>query len=791
MHRILSSGFLAVVLLATSSRAAAHVEGTGNGSASIVRDDYGVPHVFGSTLRAVFYGLGYAQGHDRLWQAEIHRRIATGTLAEFMGPSSIAGDVQSRTIFGPPERRAALLAAASEDLREMLQAYADGMNVWIQEATASGQLPVEYAAFGVSPRPWVVDDSLAAFMLFSSQFGWFGNEELTSAQMLTQLMAMHGPAEGQKVFADTHWLDDPETPTTVPATGAFGPRPHGFGGAFEMPSGLNECTSKYNQGRKAFLENLDYAGIRPGPASNAVVLAPKLTKDGRALLLGGPQMGFGAPQINHEVGVHGARFDVTGTQIAGLPGVLIGVGHDYAWTITSGLTDNTDIYAEVLNATGQYLFNGEWLNLACRVETIHARSAPSQNVSVCETVHGPIIAMASGVAFAMKAATRGEELTSLEAWINLGRSPSVSAFDRELSKIAYNFNIFRADTHGDIRYWHIGRIPVRAAGDNPWLPHNGVGSAEWQGFIPWADMPRAANPRQGWLTSWNNKPQEGWLNSAAGYGTFGPVHRVNTLIKLLEKVEPHSADMASLKEINRKAGMTTDTPSGSAYTVFAPTLLNSLVAHLDLSADPRLPEIAAILTQWDWLQLDADSDGHYDSPAVAIFNTWWSALVARVFADDLGANANANVVSNLVARLLDDSPAVPVLHDYLDGESIEQAVTASLVAALGTLTTTYASNDATDWRQPVATIFWKPSGAGAVPNTLWMNRGTYNQVVHLGVGAHFYAENVVAPGQSGDPLSPHFSDQLPLYTGWHYKPMILDRRDLHGHTESEIRLDVP
>jgi penicillin amidase len=787
--------FLTVLLVATGTTAAtakpAADGAAGNGSVTIIRDDYGVPHVYGSTLESVYYGIGYAQGQDRLWQADVHRRLGTGTLAEFFGPSSVGGDIQSRTLFGPPERRAELLAGASAEFQASLQAFADGMNRWIDEATASGQLPVEYGAFGLTPRAWTVDDSIATFMLLGSQFGWFGSSELDNAAELGQLIALHGPADGAAMFADMHWLDDPDAPTTAPGDGAMGPVRRGAGPHADLPRGVAKAAAGFAADRAAFEHNLNLAGIEPGPASNAIVLAPKLTTDGHALLLGGPQMGYGTPQINHEIGIHGAGFDVTGMEIAGWPGTPIGVGNEYAWTLTSGFTDNNDIYVEVLNDAGQYLFDGEWHDFDCRTETIGVAGAPSVDTEVCESIHGPVLGTAPGAAFTFKTITRGEELNSLEEWTNLARAKSIDDFAESLSKISYNFNVLYADARGNIAYWHIGFIPIRADGDDPLLPHDGTGGAEWQGIIPWDEMPHALNPERGWMTSWNNKPQVGWENTEAGFGTYGPVHRVNTLINMLEQIEPGTANMETLEAINRAAGWTTDTPSGSASTVFVSTLLDDLLAHVDGGADARLPAIAAMLEGWDWLQVDADGDDAYDHPSVAVFNTWWEALVARVLSDELGPGLDGNVASNIVARLLDADPGVPLLHDYLDGESAGQAVTGALVDALDSLAVTYGSADVADWLAPVAKIHWSPLGAGAVPDTIWMNRGTYNQIVHLGKGPHLYGENVVSPGQSGDPFSPHFADQLALYATWAYKPMVLDRQDLKGHTESVTKLHLP
>jgi penicillin amidase len=782
---------LLLTLVSTSLAAPVDSSGPDRGQVTIIRDEYGVPHVYGSTLESVWFGVGYAQGHDRLWQADLLRRTATGSSAEIFGPSAVAGDAFARLFFGPPERRAAIFDAASPETQIIFEAFTDGMNAWIQEAQQSGQLPVEYQALGVSPRPWTVDDSLAETMLLLNNFGEFGADELTNAADLQELIARFGPVEGQKVFDDTHWLNDPSATTSVPAEGAIGAVRHFAAPKAELPPGAGRGLNQYQTALKAWKENLNRAGLSLNPKSNAFVIAPKLSADGHALLLGGPQMGYTVPQINHEIGIHGAGFDITGMNIAGLPGIPIGVAGEFAWTMTSGTSDNNDIYYEVLNPADptQYLFQGQWLNFDCRVETIMVRGTAEVQEQFCNSVHGPVIGTAPDLAFTLKSAVRGLEIQGFEVFYGMAQAKSVEEFDQVLSTAVYNFNILYADARGNIGYWHVGKIPVRAEGDNPWLPHNGTGVAEWQGFIPWDQMPHALNPDRGWLTSWNNKPAPGWENSVRGFGDFGPVHRVNTLTHLLGQIPPGSATTSTLEAINRQAGWTTDTPSGSANTVFVSTLLDDMLAHVDVSADARLPEVTGLLSSWDWLQVDGDMDGYYDSPAVALFNTWWQTMSAQIFADDLGDTLQPNVVGNLAYRMLVSDPALPLQHDYLGGPTVEQAFTNALIDSLDQLTVQYGSPEIADWLQPVAQIYWSPLGAGSVPNTIWMNRGTYNQIVHLGKGPQQYAENVVAPGQSGDPFSPHFADQLQLYATWTYKPMRLTRPDLKGFTESVIHLN--
>jgi len=764
-----------------------------DGGVTIVRDIYGVPHVFGSTDESLWYGVGYASAQDRLWQAEILRRTAKGTTAEIFGPGALAGDIQVRTLFGDDARRMQLFASASEEARLALTAYAAGMNAYIAEATAKGALPVEFSVFGLTPEEWRPVDSIAIIQTLLFRFGEAGNEEFTNAAHLQEYIARFGPAEGFAVFNDTHWLDDPDAPTTVPADGPLNPPRRGASARSGLPGGFAQGYASVQSNQQALREHFRRAGLGDGPASNAALIGPKLSADGRALLLGGPQMGYTSPQINHEMGIHRGEVDATGTEIAGAPWVIIGVTKNFAWSLTTGGTDNMDIYVEVLNPAnpGQYLFNGEWRDYECRTETFHVAGVPDVQQKICESLHGPIVGTAPGLAFTLKRAVRGHEMETYQVLFDLTRAKTVEDVDRALEDFAPCLNFFYADKRGNIAYWHMGRIPIRAEGDNPWLPHDGTGAAEWQGFIPWEDMPRALNPKQGWISSWNNKPRAGWENSTTDFWNWGPVHRVNTFNNVLSKIQPGTATTQTLEQLNITGGWTTDTPSGSARLVFVSTLLDDMMARVDASSDPRLPGILALLDGWDGLQLDlAPTDGRYDSPAVAVFNAWWPTMTSRIFADDLGGTLPGllNVVGNLAYRLLRNDAALPLLHDYLGGETAEQALTGSLIDALDVLQARYGSADPADWLQPVARINWSPIGVGAVPDTIWMNRGTYNQIVHHGPGPELDARNVIAPGQSGDPFSPHFADQLTNYASWTYKPMRLKRSDLNGVTESVIQL---
>jgi penicillin amidase len=175
-----------------------------------------------------------------------------------------------------------------------------------------------------------------------------------------------------------------------------------------------------------------------------------------------------------------------------------------------------------------------------------------------------------------------------------------------------------------------------------------------------------------------------------------------------------------------------------------------------------------------------------------VFNTWWAQAVAALFEPVQGKELDASLYGQLMLRLFQgEDAALPLQADYLAGRNLPEVLTTSLVGALDALALQYGSDEMAAWLQKRAEIFWRPGGIGSVSNTPWMNRGTYNQIVHLGHGDHLRAWNVVSPGQSGDFRSPHFDDQLSLYAGWTYKPMRLTREEQERNAESVTRLRVP
>lgn len=808
--------FLVVVMLAAGSvtavSAAAHAAGPARGpreasvtvpaagQVRIVRDEYGVPHIYARTARALFYGEGYAVGQDRLWQAELLRRAGTGTVAAVPrvgGPGSVNADLGFREYTGGQVRLRRLFGELPPAARVAIRAFSDGMNAWIAAATKAGKLPPEYAAIGLKPRPWTPEDVLGTWFAAEIQYGSFGGDEVSNTGQLAAWDRSLGRRPAARVFADTHWLDDPSAPTTVPrarpaAVTVRSGRRHSAGAPPLSPDLVHAVSGR----QRAIQAALAKAGQGSHWHSNAVLISGRLTRSGAPLLLGGPQAEYAAPQTFMEIGLHGAGYDVTGVTVPGTVAVEIGVGGNDAWTVTSGGTDNTDWYADRISARrpGRYLFDGRWVRYACRTEVIAVYHQRARRFRVCDGRHGPVIAASGDTALALKDAGAEGIGGTIAGFLRLDTARSPGQFEAALPQFAGSFNIFYA-SHRTIGYWQVGRVPLRARGDDPFLPHSGTGHDEWRGFLRWRQMPHVLNPGQGWIANWTTKPEAGWANSAAGFLDWGPVQRVQALDRQLTRLRPGQATMATLERINQIAGQTAESPAGNELNIAVHALLPRLLRLVRAGPDQRLRAAARLLAGWNGQRTDTDRDGRYDSPAVTIWQYWYPAFVNRVFARELGTVASGDIdssmLTNLAVRLLQGrSAALPLRYDYLHGEPAWHAATVSLRGTLTALADRYHTTDMARWLLPVVPTVWQPLGLGQVPNTPWMNRGTYNQIVQLGPGRTLTAVNVDPPGESGLPGSPYFADQLQLYATWRYKPMRLTASALRRHVSSDIVLTV-
>jgi penicillin amidase len=308
----------------------------------VVRDDYGVPSIYGETDADMWWGMGYAVAQDRLFQIEAFRRATTGTLSEILGKAALEDDIVARRDFYTQAERMEMIASLPGDLQSRWQAYADGVNAWVDEVNSDpSKMPAEYAALGASPEHLQVEEMAAIGIYLARTTPSDDGEELANLEGFQGI--------GAKAFKRVFPLRTPGQFGTVPKrNGLFPSRPG--------------ATRKSEH--RAFRRSAAYARQLPLPeeessASGSATLArffPSLggskmwamRKLGHAWLLTGPQLGFVMPERLVEVELHSPTLDVRGTTAAGVP--IIGIGHNenVAWGVTSGLGDEDDLYAEQL-----------------------------------------------------------------------------------------------------------------------------------------------------------------------------------------------------------------------------------------------------------------------------------------------------------------------------------------------------------------------------------------------------------------------------------------------------------
>jgi len=767
--RQLRNGFILLLgvlfLSAWAQRTELRVRGE---TVTIIRDAYGVPHVFASSLYGLFYGNGYAIAQDRLWQMERYRRQARGELAEIMGPSALEQDRAARIEGYTEEEMERQIQRLSAELREALSGYADGVNAWIEEAKRAGKLPPGYAEAGIEPRPWRPTDTVAIGVMMSRRFGGLMAAGDLRNFTLLQYLRLRSKQHAETWANDLLWLQDPNSPTTVPPEDDLR-KAHKVDPKRALEQFKKHAAQLPNIGLEVLLPALRMAsgeaqiefarqhGLYTHFGSYAIAIAPQKSATGHALFVGAPQMGFSIPHIAAEVHLSGAGINAQGMSFPGIPGVLIGANDHLAWSFTSGIHDLADAFIEKLNPENpeQYWYKGEWRPLEKRVEVIRVKGREPIELTVYRSIHGPIVAIdkRNNVAIAWSLSFWGKELESMNAYYGILRARTVGDFERACSHIVASFNAFCATRTGDIAYFYCGRPPIRAEGVDPRLPVWGTGEYDWKGIIPFEQMPRVINPKRGFIVNWNNKPAVWWENCDTP--AWGAIFRVHRLIELasrkpvlsLDDVKAMIADIAMYDEDAAK---------------LKPVMLAIVKRHRNLT--PEMQQAIRVLEAWD----NSEREG---STGKVIWDAWLDATRTRLFGDDLGNFFDPNLFrmaiqpSYILYALQGNKAAVPRLYDYFNGKPKEEVLAIALGDALTQLKQQYGAN-MSQWRYKAPRMNWDK-----LPGIPYTDRGSYIQVIEL--SNPIVGENILPPGQSEDPTSPHFSDQRDLSGWWLFKPMQL------------------
>lgn len=446
------------------------------GNVEVRRDRWGVPHIRAGERLDMHFVQGFVHAQDRLWQMHFYQRVVSGRLSEFAGEDTLPVDRLLRTL---GIRRAAEREEGELDpeLRALLQHFCAGINAGAAAAKAP---PFEMRLLGLEWEPWTPVDilSLGKLLAFGLSTNW--ESELLRADMVREL----GPELTARL--------DPAYPRDNPIV---------------EQSAWNGVGLPLVEQIDAVRRSLGFATEASG--SNNWAVAGSRSVTGMPLIAGDPHLPPSMPPIWHEIELRcGGRF-IRGASLPGMPGVYMGQGNDVCSTITNVMGDVQDLFIERIDGD-RYLFKDEWLPLETRREEIVVKGRDQPvSMEVRETHHGPIVNEALGADDAEPLALAWQTLREPTAFRGMFELLDITCGADYVKLIGGHTspasNAIWADRHGSIGYKLIGRLPLRRGGVAD-LPKPGwTGEFEWEGTIPYEDLPEVVDPESGYLVTANNR----------------------------------------------------------------------------------------------------------------------------------------------------------------------------------------------------------------------------------------------------------------------------------------------
>ena len=727
----------------------------GEAPVEILRDANGIPHIYARSIADAYFGLGFVHAQDRLWQMETSRRIGSGRIAEILGAGGLGFDRLMRTL-GLRRTAQANLARFDAQTKRLLDAYAAGVNAFL---ATDPVLPPEFWIARFTPEPWSALDSVLWTKVMALDLGGNWRNELLRMQLagrlpLARIQELIPPYPGDAPLAIRDLK--PLYGDTVPPPSAPG----------------------------------------SGGGSNSWVVSGARTASGKPLLANDPHLPLTAPPVWYFAHLSAPGLNVIGATLPGVPGVVIGRNDRLAWGFTNTGPDVQDLYLEKVQPDGRYLAPDGPREFKRVKETIAVKGAPAEELTVRISRHGPVIsdvqraALPSGQVLALAWTALAEDDLTMQAVFRVALARDWAGFLAAARDYqAPQQTISYADVDGNIGFIAAGRVPVRKpANDLKGLaPAPGWDARyDWAGSIPFDELPRVLNPASNVFVSANQKIL------LPGYRHFitsewQPPYRAERIAELIEATPKHTRESF--------ARMQADIVS-SAVRELLPRLLATP------AATPEARKALAKLAAWDGTM-------SAERPEPLIVVAWWRELTRAIYADELGAAFAANWSSRaqFVSGVLADRNGQGRWCDNVTTEQVEtcpEILAASLERALADLRRRYG-DDPERWRwgeahaawhrhRPFSRIAWlapffditvpTPGDAYTVnvgqsdfadESSPYTSRHAASLRAIYDLGDPQASVFIHSAGQSGNPLSPHYSDFTPLWARGEYVPMLTER----------------
>ncbi|HUO01257.1 MAG TPA: penicillin acylase family protein [Rhizomicrobium sp.] len=792
--------FAALVLLAPTSLAAQpasqNLSLAGlHQPVEIIRDHWGIAHIYAKDEHDLFFAQGYNVAHDRLFQLEMWRRQATGTVAEILGPKEVERDIGNR-----------LFTYRGDLTKELnwyhphgaliINAFVDGINAYIDQTVRDPSLLTpEFAMLGIKPGKWTPAVVVSRFN------GLLGNVESEINMALAVKTLGADKVKDIEYFqpADPDLRIDPAIDTSLLSNDILK-----VFRAFRTPLTFkaDELLPQYRNPKSVAMltgditSPLTQSERREDIGSNNWVVSGKLTMSGFPMVMNDPHRVQEAPSLRYWVQLNAPGWDVIGAGEPALPGISIGHNQVGAWGLTIFGTDGEDLYVYDTNPANplQYKYKDGWETMRVIHETVPVKGEAAREVTLKYTRHGPVV---------FEDAIHHKAYAVRAAWLETGSAPYLASLRMDQAKTWEEFveacsysripaeNMVWADRSGNIGYQAVGIAPNRPNWSGL-VPVPGDGRYEWNGFLPIKELPHVKNPDKGYYNTSNEfQIPRGWPYKEALHYLWTDPYRAQSVAETLGSGRKFAiADMVQLQN--------------STLSIPARSLV-PLLRDQDI-ADPIVKRAAERMLQWDF-RLDKDS------VAAGIYEMFQRRLIVNVRDAVVPQEARAYVGNPAMERIIAwmQAPDGRFGADPIAGrnaimiKSLSEAV-AELTKRLGADMETWKlgayhyARILSPFSAAVRPDLEEKYDVGHAPRggdsyTIDATGGTDNQ----GAGGSFKIvmdtedwNNSVGlnnPGQSGDINDPHYRDLYPLWSQGKYFPIFYSRAKVETVAEAHVMLE--
>lgn len=729
----------------------------------VLRDEWGIAHIYAETQRDLFFAQGFVAAQDRLWQMELWRRIGEGKLSEILGDKALERDRFARLLRYRGEMRPEYESYAP-DAQDIIKSFVRGVNAYLD--SQKGRWPIEFTLAGTAPEPWT------PYVCLTRMAGFVMTRNSSTEILRAQLALKYG-----KEFVD-EWIE------TEPNR------------KLEIPEGLDLAGLD-----ERVLAAANAAGspvvFNPSDGSNNWVIDGTMSATGKPLLANDPHRTIAFPSLRYLVHLVGPGWNVIGAGEPSLPGVAAGHNERVGFGFTIVGIDQQDLYIEELNPANprEYRSEGKWLPLKIEREAFFVKGeAKPRFLDLKFTHHGPVIYEdpSSHRAVALRWVGSEPGTAGYLASLTLNRVQNWNEFLAGMDRWKVpSENLIYADVEGNIGWVAAGMTPIRK-GWSGLLPVPGnTGQYEWQGFLPVSNLPQSYNPKSHFIATANHNIMPADYKIELGYEWANPI-RFWRIAEALKGAKG-KLDVADFQKLQ--------------YDVLSiPARELTAVLKEARGASPELRPYLDLLTNWD-CRLSKDS------AAAALFEVWIRKLPAAVFKSHIPAEAWPVVESRIpVLKLID---ALKTASPRWFGPAGRSARDAAMLKSLDEAVTEAKSRFGpapSEWRwgkvhvapfkhqlstnAELSALLDLPSvekggDANTVNNTsgtgyLQTHGASFREILDVSDWDRSVATNV--PGQSGQPGSPHYGDLLPYWAEGRYFPLLYSKSKIEAAAKQRLTL---